>query len=378
MDVGGVQKSLYNLLWQIHDRYDVTLCLFSATGQYMDQLPQDIKILEVKGPFRYLGKSQQQWTGVHHLLRGGLALCAKVFGRPGAMCLMQMGERALLQQYDCAISFLHNGNIKNFYGGTQEYVLRKVRAAKKVAYLHGDYGNCGADHPANNRLIGKFDRIAACSDGCARAFYKALPAYADKCQTVSNCHKFEEIRTMAEIDPVGYDDSVTNVVMVSRLGHEKGIERAIYAVDYCVKRGLQVMLHIVGSGNMRAILEEQVAQLALQAHVRFYGEQANPYRYMKNADLFFMTSYHEAAPMVIEEACSLGIPVLTTRTTSSQEMVTDPNYGWVCENSQEAINRALAEVIAEREVYDCVKAGMQTRYMDNSKALAQFEALIEG
>ena len=55
MDVGGVQKSLYNLLWQIHDRYDVTLCLFSATGQYMDQLPQDIKILEVKGPFRYLG-----------------------------------------------------------------------------------------------------------------------------------------------------------------------------------------------------------------------------------------------------------------------------------------------------------------------------------
>jgi glycosyltransferase involved in cell wall biosynthesis len=57
-------------------------------------------------------------------------------------------------------------------------------------------------------------------------------------------------------------------------------------------KGLPVALHIVGGGPMESFLRERAAELKVTDFVHFYGEQRNPYRYMKNADLFLMSSYH--------------------------------------------------------------------------------------
>ena len=45
MKIGGVQKSLCNLLWSIPDQYDVTLFLFSPVGEYMDDIPKQVHII---------------------------------------------------------------------------------------------------------------------------------------------------------------------------------------------------------------------------------------------------------------------------------------------------------------------------------------------
>lgn len=128
---------------------------------------------------------------------------------------------------------------------------------------------------------------------------------------------------------------------------------------------------------MQPMLEKKAEALGIAANVRFYGEQANPYRYMKNADLFLMTSFHEAAPMVLEEAWCLDIPMLTTETTSSREMVTERCCGWVCDNEQSAINEALYRVLRDREGLTELKKRLQAQTMDNQQTLQQFERLIE-
>ena len=110
--------------------------------------------------------------------------------------------------------------------------------------------------------------------------------------------------------------------------------------------------------------------------VRFHGEQVNPYRFMPGADLFLLSSYHEAAPLVLEEAASLGLPILTVRTTSSREMVTDRACGWVCENSQRALNETLCRILEDREALGAYKE-KQTQTSDNNKALAQFRNLTD-
>ena len=378
MEIGGVQKSLYNLLWNIHDRYDVTLCLFRAEGSYMDQLPSDVKIVACKGLFRYLGISQGECAGVHKLIRGALALTAKLFGRNVAMKLVLAGEKTVPGYYDCAISYLQNGNIKNFYGGVQEFILKKVRADKKIAFLHCDYSNCGANHPVNNRLIGKFDQIAACSDGCRRAFEQVLPELREKCVSVRNFHRFDEIRQLASREPVVYEGLGPHVLMVSRLAHEKGIERAIRAAAKVRDAGLSIMLHIVGSGPMEPMLRELTQKTGMTDCVVFHGQQENPYRYMANADLFLMTSFHEAAPMVIDEAASLGLPVLTVRTTSSHEMVVERGNGWICENDQDALNVALVDILRDPGALGAVKNRRNSRPADNETAMEQFAVMIEG
>ena len=378
MQVGGVQKSLSNLLWAIHDRYDVTLYLFRCRGSYMDSIPENVKVRECNGPFRYLGMSQGQCRGMDKLKRGFCALLSRVLGRRFALKLLMLGQKPVEDAYDCAIAFLQNGNPRNFYGGVQDFVLSRVKATRKIAFLHCDYRNCGANHPANNRLIAEFDRIAACSDGCKQAFSAVLPNLEEKTETVRNFHCYDRICDLAAQDAVTYDPAVRNIVMVSRLAHEKGIQRAIAAVAKAAEQKIPVMLHIVGGGPMEEFLKQTAAELGISKWVRFYGEQSNPYRYMKNADLFLMSSFHEAAPMVIDEALCLGVPVLTVETTSSHDMVTERNAGWVCPNTQEDLTRMLIQVLSAPETLAAVRMDLQGRYQTNDVAEKQFEELIEG
>ena len=58
MHIGGVQKSLLNLLWEIHKDYDITLLLFYKGGRLLEEIPDDIKIIEASGPFRYFGMTK--------------------------------------------------------------------------------------------------------------------------------------------------------------------------------------------------------------------------------------------------------------------------------------------------------------------------------
>lgn len=379
MKVGGVQKSLYNLLWSMdtENQYDVTLLLFHKTGEYIDALPPTVKVAECGGLFRYLGMSQGECKGKDALVRGVLAALSRLFGRSAAVRLMLPLQPMWKGEYDCAIAYLQNGRKKSFYGGVQEYALKRIRACRKYAFIHCDYSRCGADYPGNNRLLAQFDGIAACSDGCRQVLEESLPELRAKCMTVRNCHRFDEIRTWADNDPPVYDSDAIHAVLVARLTHEKGIERAIHAVADAHNAGLPVKLHIVGGGPMRVGLETQAKDAGVEDQVIFYGEQSNPYRFMKHADLLLLTSYHEAAPMVIDEARALGIPVLTTATTSSGEMVTDPGCGWVCENTQQALTEKLMQILCQKDLLRAMKKRLSETHTDNDAAIVQFSHLLE-
>lgn len=381
MLVGGVQKSLYNLLWSIDtaNQYDVTLVLFSKTGEYIDKLPENIKIVECKGPFRYLGKSQGEFRNsmIHTLIRGLLVVISRIFGSKTAFRLMILFEPELEGSYDCAVSFFCNGRKKSFYGGAADYVLGCIKANKKVTVLHGDYRNCGANNPQNNATMKKFDMIAACSDGCRASLEACLPDLKSKCMTLKNCHRFDEILNLASQTPIEYNSSELNIVTVSRLSREKGIDRALRAIATVKAKGIPVKFHIVGGGSIYNSLKETASDLGLEENVFFYKEQANPYRFMKNADLFLLSSYHEAAPMVIDEARCLGIPVLTTSTTSSEEMVTAHQCGWVCDNDDDALCDMLLKVAQDKASLTALKKKLLNETSDNRQALAQFETMVK-
>lgn len=378
MKVGGVQKSLYNLLWSVSDQYDITLYLFSRTGEYADQLPANVKILSCTSLFRYLGVSQEEcrhWLP-DRLARGFLALLCKIFGRPFVIRIMALSQKKLPGKYDVAVSYLQNGSLKSFYGGVNEFVLQKTDARRKIAFVHCDYCNCGADNIPNNQLYRSFDKIAACSDGCRSAFLKAIPELKGKCVTVRNFHRQHMIRKMASEVPAVYEPGRFHVVVVGRLAHEKAVDRAVKAIACAIANQQPVSLHIIGDGSRMASLKELTVSLKIQDAVHFYGEQPNPYRFMTNADLLLVTSRHEAAPMVIEEARILGLSVLTVKTTSSKEMVLDRHCGWVCENSQEGINECLMEILNHKTLLEQMKLSLKDDVTDNTEAFRQFRMII--
>ena len=376
MKVGGVQKSLCNLLWSLDPaEYHVTLLLFSKTGAYLDELPDTVDVIEETGPFRLFGKSQNEYTGMDAVKRTCLAIICRFFGRDTAVRLMRK-RQPTVSGYDCVISFLNNGPKEMLYGGAQDFVLHCTEADRKVLFLHSDYDRSGSHYPANDRAVTQFDVIAACSEGCRRAFVAALPEQADRCVAVRNCHRYDEIRRLAEEGEVHYDPDAIHAVIVARMTPRKGVDRAIRAVATARQAGHPLMLHIVGDGHMRSSLKQLAEELAVTDWVILHGEMSNPYPYIKQADLMLLTSYHEAAPMVIEEARCLGVPILSTEIISTKEMVTEAQAGWVCDNDQAAIDQTLCRVLADRDGLAALKQRLLATPMDNRVALAQFSDAV--
>lgn len=377
LEIGGVQKALVNLLREISKEYDVTLLLFNKSGAYLDEIPSGVKVIQASSWYRFLGIAQSQSKNKKdYLIRGALAFITKIFGRTLALKIMSLTQKKLNDRFDVAISYLHNGGNKSFYGGCNEFVLDKVDAAQKIAFLHCDFAHSGANTRVNIKNYKRFDKIAACSEGCLRSFKNCVDFDEKRLYKVANCHDFDRILNLAKEDPVVYSKDEINIVSVARLSPEKGIERAIKAIKYVVSKGLNVKYSIVGDGAQRSELENLTKELGVMDHVVFYGNSNNPYRYMANADMLLIPSYHEAAPIVIDEARCLSVPILATETTSSIDMIINRNCGWVCENSQNGIEENLLSLLQNTCELMNKKKEMRCHSVDNSIAIKDFKILI--
>lgn len=378
LGTGGVQSSLLNLLAELNEKFHITvLCFDERFKNSSNILPPHVNLVVPNSPFRYLGISQGELRGkpIKYLIRACLAFLTKLLGRSIAIRLMLPFQRKL-GDYDCAISYLHEASQKSFYGGCNEFVLKKIKAKKRVTWLHCDFELCGANSKASEKIYRQFDEIVACSEGAKRAFLRCMPQFENKCVAIRNCNDYDNIRRLAG-DGVLYDKSKFNIVTVARLAKEKGIERALEAVKRCIKKGYKLHYHIVGSGDQSAYLKNFTRDYGLENVITFYGNQSNPYPYMKNADLFLLPSYHEAAPMVFDEAACLGLPVLATETTSTEEMITESGSGFVCENSQEGIFDGLIKVLKNPDSLIEIKKTLKQRQFTNQDKINKVSEVID-
>lgn len=377
LHIGGVQKALINLLWEIQDRYDITLLLFYRGGEYEKDLPPDIKVITPKSGYRYLGMTRQdtvKWRD--KLCRTFYAGISRSFGRKYAISLMALKQKKL-GEYDAAISYLHNSIDKGFYGGCNEFVLKHVSAKKKIAFLHCDYSLCGGNTVQNAKQYEMFDLIAACSQGCADVFRQENVTLAQKLKVVYNCYDYKNICKMADAAPVTMQSDKINIVTVARLGKEKGVERALHVIAKLGAEKEKLHYYIIGDGTQMPLLRQFMEQEKLSPYVTLCGALKNPYGYMKSADLLLIPSNSEAAPMVIGEAACLGTPILSTETSSAREMIEKTGFGWVCDNSEEAMQQRLRVLLEEPCILHKKKEQLSKLSLSNEQAVSQFSSLID-
>ena len=132
--------------------------------------------------------------------------------------------------------------------------------------------------------------------------------------------------------------------------------------------------HIVGGGDKKYVTEltNAINNYGLKDIIILEGDQINPYRFMKYADFLLLPSYHEAAPMVYNEACCLGLRILTTNTLSANEMVSNRGIGLVCNNDENSIYLMLKRAMCEE-----ISAYMpDTMKQWNNTVKSQFRKMI--
>lgn len=97
-------------------------------------------------------------------------------------------------------------------------------------------------------------------------------------------------------------------------------------------------LLIAGEGKERENLEKQIRELNLGNDVLLLGQKENPYKYIKNSELYILPSKAEGLPLTLLEAMRLRKMVICIKNNGTNEVLEDRKYGeFILENKTEKI-----------------------------------------
>ncbi len=103
-----------------------------------------------------------------------------------------------------------------------------------------------------------------------------------------------------------------NFINIGRLTNQKGQWFLIRSFRRVVDEYPDAKLFILGEGPLRRDLEDLISKLRLDKNVFLIGDQENVFPFLKNSDCFVFTSLWEGLPLVLIEALSMSIPVIST------------------------------------------------------------------
>lgn len=125
------------------------------------------------------------------------------------------------------------------------------------------------------------------------------------------------------------------VIAVGRLDYQKGFDRLIEIWKNIADRGINEnwQLDIIGKGCWADMLNANIKRYDLENSVRILPPAKNIYKEYHKSDILVMTSNYEGFPMVILEALSCGLPVISYDCPCGpSEIIIDGYNGYLIEN----------------------------------------------
>lgn len=185
------------------------------------------------------------------------------------------------------------------------------------------------------------------SDGSRRYLAEHIGLDEERIGVIPNGVDTERFRPAV---PRREDGGVTRVGTVGSLSAVKNQAMLVRACHRLLQRGRALALEIAGEGPERAALQSLIDSLGIAGHVRLRGHIDDTPAFLRDLDIFVLSSDSEAHPNALSEASASGLACIATRVGGVPEIVDQGRAALLFERGDEAsLVHLLGELIDDRD-----------------------------
>lgn len=264
------------------------------------------------------------------------------------------------KRYDVAINYLEIDSPK--------FLLESIKAKKYLQWIHTDVANMDNADELNKYLLfyEKMDAIICVAEVARNNFIKKYPNLEEMTHTLYNFYDKAYVVKLGN-EYYQYKSQKPVMLSVGRMTAPKRYLRFLKVLRRIKDEGMDYSWHILGVGADELEIRKKIEEYGLQSNVYLEGVADNPYKYMKNCDLFVLPSGWEGFPTVTIEAKMLRCPVLATDVSGIREQMEHGKSGWIVDNTEESIYWGVKYLLENPSVMKRLKSNENMDLLWDSK-----------
>jgi sugar transferase (PEP-CTERM/EpsH1 system associated) len=306
LGTGGMENGIVNLCNR-HDRnkFELTVCCLKSEGEMTKRLREDIKIICMKLPE---GKPILQPISIARLFKRLRPDIVHTHGLAGGSYVGIVGAKL------AGVPVIINGEHGAFYLKPHQLILQKMLAAISSITL-------SVSESLKKQIIQNL--------GLAGDKILVIPNGVDTKIFSGNYDSSTIQKDLRSEHGIVIDKESVVVSCVGSLKPEKNQMMLLKALKEIKKQIPDINLRVlfVGDGIDRAALKQFVTVNGLQDIVAFLGKRNDVPHLLSITDIVISTSIscHEGMSNVVLEAFSSGLPVISTKSVGTDELIRE---GW--------------------------------------------------
>lgn len=337
---GGAEKVLVNLVNNIDKtKFDVTVQTLFDVGVNRQYLNKDVK---------YIGGYKKMPRGNTHIM--------KLFSP------QRLYSHFIKQDYDIIVSYLEGPTARIVSGCPNPNT-------KLVSWIHIEQHTkklAAKSFRSYNEALkcySKFDRTI-CVSNTVMDDFKSIFELKSPIEVLYNTNESDKIINLSKenMDDIHFDNSVVNMISVAKIVPSKGYDRLMRIHKKLLENGIKNHIYILGIGEEQEKYEKYLLENKLTESFTFLGYRDNPYKYVKNADLYVCSSRREGFSTAVTEALIVGTPVVSTNCSGAYELLGYENeYGIVTDNNEDSLYEGIKKMLSESNLLQDYKKKAQER-----------------
>jgi glycosyltransferase involved in cell wall biosynthesis len=214
-------------------------------------------------------------------------------------------------------------------------------------------------HTIHNVAKQELDKVGIFLQFLAYKIFRIVPvAISENIKTTAEkLYRIKKIRTILNgIDVESFrqknDEKKTetiNLINVGRFQAVKNHKLLINSFSDICKQFDNVLLYLIGNGELHAEIEKQITDLKLNSKVKLLGVQKDVAKFLHQSHIFVLPSNYEGLPLSLLEAMAAGLPIIATKVGGIPNVVGD-NAILVPPQSKKELSNALRRVITDNKL----------------------------